>query len=137
MSRSSPTSSTPSTPPNPTTFGDSALEDFCRALPGVTEDVKWDDDLVFSVGAKMFAVFSLPEGEPFSFKVDPDLFPALSQQEGIRPAPYLARHSWVLVSRRDLLPPETVRGFLQESYNLVAGKLSKKLRKSLGIEILG
>ena len=50
----------------------SRLYDLCRSLPGATEDVKWDNDLVFSVGGKMFACFSLPEGNPLSFKVDPD-----------------------------------------------------------------
>ena len=47
--------------------------DFCRGLPGATEDVKWEKDLVFSVGAKMFVVFGLPENEPVGFKVDPVL----------------------------------------------------------------
>ncbi len=40
------------------------LYELCRSLPGVTEDVKWGDNLVFSVAAKMFAVFDVPEGEP-------------------------------------------------------------------------
>jgi predicted DNA-binding protein (MmcQ/YjbR family) len=29
--------------------------ELCRSLPGVTEDVKWENDLIFSVGGKMFA----------------------------------------------------------------------------------
>ena len=28
---------------------------FCRSLPGATEDIKWEHDLIFSVGGKMFA----------------------------------------------------------------------------------
>jgi predicted DNA-binding protein (MmcQ/YjbR family) len=28
------------------------LLEFCRGLPGATEDVKWGDHLVFSVGDK-------------------------------------------------------------------------------------
>jgi len=59
------------------------LMDFCRALPGVTEDVKWGDNLVFSVGGKMFAVFNLPDGDPFSLKVDPDAFSIMVQKPGI------------------------------------------------------
>ena len=34
---------------------------YCRTLPAATEDVKWDNDLVFSVGGKMFMVMSLPD----------------------------------------------------------------------------
>lgn len=107
--------------------------DFCRNLPGVTEDVKWDNDLVFSVGGKMFAVFGLPDFEPFSFKVHPAVFATLTQQEGIRPAPYLAQHSWVSVASRDVLAEEEVTALIQESYALVAQKLSKKMREKLGI----
>jgi len=32
------------------------LLDFCRTLPGATEDVKWGSHLVFSVGDEMFAM---------------------------------------------------------------------------------
>ena len=31
----------------------------CLSFPGVTEDLKWEHDLVFSVGKKMFAVLVL------------------------------------------------------------------------------
>lgn len=106
---------------------------FCRALPGVTEDVKWDNDLVFSVGGKMFVVFGLPDHEPFSFKVHPAVFGTLTQQEGIRPAPYLAQHSWISIASRDLLPDDELIALIQESYALVAQKLSKKTREKLGI----
>jgi len=33
------------------------LQAYCRSLPGATEDIKWGNDLVFSVGGKMFAGF--------------------------------------------------------------------------------
>lgn len=108
---------------------------FCRALPGVTEDVKWDNDLVFSVGGKMFVVFGLPDHEPFSFKVHPAVFGTLTQQEGIRPAPYLAQHSWISITSRDLLPDDELIALIQESYALVAQKLSKKTREKLGIAV--
>lgn len=111
---------------------DPVLE-YCRSLPGVSEDVKWDNDLVFSVGKKMFAVFGLPDYEPISFKVDPALFGTITQQEGIRPAPYMAHHSWVNVATRDVLPEEELRGLIRQSYELVAQKLSKKLRAQLGL----
>ena len=38
------------------------IRTFCLALPSVTEDVKWEKDLVFSIGAKMFAVKCLEPG---------------------------------------------------------------------------
>lgn len=110
------------------------LVEYCRNLPGATEDVKWGNDLVFSVGGKMFAAFGLPDYEPLSFKVDPVVFSVLIQRPGIVPAPYLAQHSWVSVKTRDAMTGEELEELLWESYRLVAGKLSKKMRASLGIE---
>ncbi len=113
--------------------GKDLLYELCRSLPGVTEDVKWGDNLVFSVGGKMFALFDLPAGEPLSFKVDRDAFALLIQQEGIRPAPYLAKHSWVTLESRDTLPREVLQDLLQEAHAIVGAKLPKRLREKLGI----
>jgi len=110
------------------------LLELCRKLPGVTEDVKWGNDLVFSVGGKMFAVFELPDLESVGFKVEPALFPVLTQRAGVVPAPYMAHHSWVKVRPPAALPRPELEELLRESYELVARKLSKKARLSLGIE---
>ena len=107
--------------------------DFCRSLAGATEDVKWGNDLVFSVGGKMFVAFGLPDREPIGFKVDPVAFGTMVQKEGIIPAPYLAHHSWVRVESLDVLPEDELKELIRQSYLLVAEKLSKKLRTQLGI----
>jgi predicted DNA-binding protein (MmcQ/YjbR family) len=109
------------------------LLDFCRSLPGVTEDVKWGNDLVFSVGGKMFAAFELPAAESIGLKVDPAVFEILVQQPGIIPAPYLARASWIKLAGRDLMPRAALEDLLREAHALVAAKLTKKVRAGLGI----
>ena len=65
------------------------LRAFCLSLPGVTEDVKWDSDLSFSVGGKMFCVTSVDVESGASFKVKDELFREMTQREGIIPAPML------------------------------------------------
>ena len=85
------------------TLGEDPLVEFCRALPGATEDVKWGNNLIFSVGGKMFAGFDLPDGLPFGFKVEPVLFEGLIRRKGIKPAPYLARHHWISITARRAL----------------------------------
>lgn len=35
------------------------VREFCRSLPGVAEDVKWGNDLCFTIGGKMFCVICL------------------------------------------------------------------------------
>ena len=109
------------------------LLEFCRSLPGATEDVKWGHDLMFSVGGKMFAGFQLPDAEPIAFKVDPPVFDNLVGRKGVVPAPYMAKHSWVSVTDRTQLPLATLKNLLAESHRLVAEKLSKKARHALGL----
>ena len=107
--------------------------DFCRSLPGATEDIKWGHDLIFSVGGKMFAGMPLPECEPVSFKVDPVVFDAMTGHRGVVPAPYMARHHWVSVTNRKKMPLATLQELIVESHRLVAAKLPKKTRTALGL----
>src|SRR6185295_1792285 len=71
------------------------LREICAALPGVTEDVKWGQDLCFCVAGKMFAAVNLEPPHQLGFKCTPDAFAELTEREGIIPAPYLARAMWV------------------------------------------
>jgi predicted DNA-binding protein (MmcQ/YjbR family) len=107
--------------------------ELCRALPGATEDIKWGKDLIFSVGEKMFAGFDTDESASITLKVDPAVFPILTQTPGITPAPYLARAFWVRLDAPEVLPREQIEDLLRESHRLVASKLSRKLRGQLGI----
>ena len=109
------------------------LLEFCRRLPGATEDVKWGADLIFSVGGKMFAGFPLPNAETLGFKVDPLAFDGVVGRDGIIPAPYMARHSWVSVTDRKRIPVPRLQELLKESHRLVAEKLPKKTRTALGL----
>lgn len=109
-----------------------ALQKICLALPGVTEDVKWGNDLVFSVGGKMFCATSL-ESLKCSFKVPDEEFEELSTRDGFIPAPYIARAKWVLVTDPSKLSKTEWKNFVKQSYELVKAKLPKKLREKLGI----
>ncbi|MFN3839474.1 MAG: MmcQ/YjbR family DNA-binding protein [Cyclobacteriaceae bacterium] len=110
------------------------LERFCLSLPAVTEDVKWDNDLVFSVGGKMFCVTSLELPYRVSFKVPDHDFDELSSRDGFMPAPYLARAKWVLVSHPEKLKRRELEDFVRQSYELIKMKLTLKMRKDLGID---
>lgn len=109
-----------------------AAKTLCRSFAGVTEDTKWDNDLVFSVGGKMFAVTNLGEATGFSFKVEDERFLELTDRPGMIPAPYLARAKWVYVEDAKALDDAEAAGLLRRSYALVFGKLTKKLQRELG-----
>jgi predicted DNA-binding protein (MmcQ/YjbR family) len=110
-----------------------SLRKICLKLPAVTEDVKWEHDLVFSVGAKMFCATSLEPPFSCSFKVADESFESLITQPGFEPAPYMARAKWVLVTEKAKISKKEWEDYVRESYEMVKAKLTKKLRQELGI----
>jgi predicted DNA-binding protein (MmcQ/YjbR family) len=107
------------------------------AWPGVTEDLKWGNDLVFSVGEKMFCVIdATPAAEGgngrLSFKVDDDRFLELTDRPGIVPAPYLARAKWICMAEPDAMSDAELAPLLRRSYALVRAKLTKAKQRELG-----
>jgi predicted DNA-binding protein (MmcQ/YjbR family) len=104
----------------------------CLSFPHATEQVQWEDDLVFKIGGKMFAVTPLePRGVYLSFKCSPEEFAELTDLAGIIPAPYLARAQWIALESEDALPAAEVKRLLRKSYDLVFAKLTKKVRTEL------
>jgi predicted DNA-binding protein (MmcQ/YjbR family) len=110
------------------------LRALCSGLPAVTEDVKWDNDLVFSVGGRMFCMIALDPPFKCSFKVPDEEFEELSAREGFIPAPYMARAKWVQVTSPTRLHNREWEARLRQSYVLVKAKLTKKARTELGIQ---
>jgi predicted DNA-binding protein (MmcQ/YjbR family) len=111
-----------------------SLRQFCRSQPAVTEDIKWEKDLCFSVGAKMFCVCSLEEPFNVAFKVPDEDFEEISSRDGFIPAPYMARAKWVLVFKPSVLKKKEWENFIHQSYTLIKNKLTVKLRKQLRLE---
>lgn len=103
-------------------------------MPAVTEDIKWEHDLCFLVGGKMFLVAGVDQvPASASFKVAPEEFEEWASRPGFAPAPYLARHHWV---RADDLHRLSLREWEQavgQSYELVKAKLPKKAQKKLNL----
>ena len=105
----------------------------CLSFPHVTEVVLWGNDLVFKIGGKMFAVISLEDTSDhcMSFKCTPEKFAELVEQDGIVPAPYVARYHWVALERFDVLSDKELKTLLRNAYDLVFEKLPKKLKAEL------
>jgi predicted DNA-binding protein (MmcQ/YjbR family) len=109
------------------------IQKICLSLPAVTEDVKWDNDLCFSIGGKMFCVVSLEPPFKCSFKVPDEDFEELSNTDGFMPAPYMARAKWVTVTKPTAIGKKEWNDYISRSYELIKAKLTKKLRTELGI----
>jgi predicted DNA-binding protein (MmcQ/YjbR family) len=100
----------------------------CLALPDTTEDVKWGNDLVFSVLGKMFAVVCLEPPHTVAFKCSPEDQAELVEREGIIPAPYLARYFWVQLAEPSVLGWRELEQRLRASHELVRAKAGKGSR---------
>ena len=109
-----------------------AFDAAARALPGVTMEVLWGADHVYKVGGKMFAATG-PGAANFSCKVSDIAFEMLTESGQAKPAPYAARFKWVLFEDLAVLPDAEVTDWLKDAHGLVAGKLSAKARRALGL----
>ena len=110
------------------------LRTVCMGFNGVTEDIKWEHNLCFSVGKKIFLIVSLDEiPVAVSFKVTDEEFDEIAGQDGFSPAPYLARNRWVKIEDLALMSRQEWEFYAKQSYQLVASKLPVKTQKHLGI----
>ena len=105
-----------------------SIREYCLSLPGVSENIQWEDVLLFRVGGKIFVMVNLdPAGEDrIAFKCDPTTFAELLEREGARPAAYVGRFQWIGLRDFNVLPAAELRELIRVSYDLIVAKLPKK-----------
>ena len=103
----------------------------CMSLPGTTEQIQWESDILFKVGGKMFVVCGSNTGSSVSLKANPEKIDELIEIEGVVPAPYLARNKWVSIQNKNGLRIQEIKNLVKESYELVFNKLPKKVRDEI------
>jgi predicted DNA-binding protein (MmcQ/YjbR family) len=105
----------------------------CLSFPGATDQIQWGSNLVFKVGGRIFAIAATePGGHQLSFKCSDEGFAELVEQEGIDPAPYLARAKWVALERFDALGDREIEARISEAYRIVFQKLTKSQQAAIG-----
>jgi len=108
------------------------IRELCLSLPHVTEEIQWEDHLLFKIGGKMFAITTLgPIGVRLSIKATDERFAELTEVPGVIPAPYMARNKWIALERWDALRRSEIEELVRESYALVFAKLPKKKQAEL------
>lgn len=108
-----------------------ALRALVGSWPGVSEDLKWGDNLVFMVGGRMFCVLDMGGSGRLGFKVEDERFLEFTDRPGIIPAPYLARARWISVVAPGALGKAEQQALLRRSYELVRAKLTKAQQRQL------
>ena len=108
------------------------LREICLAQPGATEEVQWENHLLFKVGGKMFCITDLDDANNTTFKVPDEDYDELVAGDVFIPAPHLARAKWVKVAEARKLKLADWKSYIAQSYKLVRAKLTKKVQASLG-----
>ena len=115
---------------------------FCASLPATEKVVQWGGAHVWKVGGKIFALNGPwgPSREDGSFKIafkcSDMAFRMLCDSDGIEPAPYLGRYKWVQIQVADALSLADHEDYIRQAHTIVAAKLTKRVRKELGLSQL-
>ena len=110
---------------------------FCASLDHTSHVVQWGGAHVWKVAGKVFAIGGWNEGTALAvtFKVTPLAFDILKEQEGLRPAPYLASRGmkWIQRTAAHAMDDAALCDYLRESHRLAALTLPKKTLRALDL----
>ena len=116
---------------------------FCKSLPHVHFVEQWGGAQVWKVGAsvkaaKVFAIawFDSSVDQGITFKCSDLSFELLKEQEGCRPAPYLASRGmkWIQRTSDACLSDKDLKIYLRESHKLASANLTRKMQRELGLQ---
>ena len=106
-------------------------------MPQTTHVVQWGGAHVWKVGGKVFAIGGWEKRKypGITFKVSDISYEILQDQDGLRPAPYLASRGmkWIQNYAEPGLSNEDLKAYLSESHRIVSLGLTKKKQKELGL----
>ena len=106
---------------------------YCLAKKGTSESLPFDDTtLVFKVLDKMFSLGNLEGPLSINLKCDPEKAIELREQyEGINPGYHMNKRHWNTVEMDGSVPLKLIKEMIDDSYDLVASKLTKKQKEEL------
>lgn len=105
---------------------------FADGLGAVTLHEQWGS-VVAKVGGKVFALVG-DDGTHLVFKVTELSFDGLTSLEDVSQAPYFAKRAWVSVGRNAPLTDRDLKAYVRASYDMVATRLPRRLRRELGLD---
>ena len=105
------------------------------AKKGVTEEFPFDSNtLVFKIMGKMFALTDVDAFEGINVKVVPEHGAELREQyDFIQAAYHMNKKHWITVLMDRGGSDKLVKGLLDDSYTLVAAKLTKSQKLTLAL----
>jgi predicted DNA-binding protein (MmcQ/YjbR family) len=110
-----------------------AFRAHCLKKKGVTEEFPFGEEtLVYKVMGKLFALTDVENFESINLKVDPE--EGVERRESypaVQPGYHMNKKHWITVRMDGSLPDKLVRQWIDDSYALVASKLTKSEKSSL------
>lgn len=109
------------------------LRKYCLSKKGVHEDFPFDDTtLVFKVLDKMFALTNLEDDFFVNLKCEPNKAIILREEyDAVIPGFHMNKRHWNTIKIDGTISDKTVKEWINDSYNLVIAKMTKKDRKIL------
>ena len=110
-----------------------AFRSYCLDKPGTTEGLPFGPDvLVFKVMGKMFALCNIENFHSANLKCDPEKAIELRERyTAVEPGYHMSKKHWNTVAVKMDVPYELICSLIDESYNLVVSKLSRKQKLEL------
>lgn len=109
------------------------LRDYCISKKGTTEEFPFDETtLVFKVMGKMFVLTDLEDDFAITLKCAPEK--AIEQREEhpcVTPAFHMSKSHWNTVLIDGTINDHQLKQWIDESYDLVVEKLTRKLKEEL------
>lgn len=105
----------------------------CLAKKGVTEEFPFNEStLVFKVIGKMFALTNIDHFEFINLKGDPELNVQLRERyPSVLPGYHMDKRHWNSILMDGSVPDKLVRQWIDQSYDLVVGSLTKSKKLDL------
>ena len=116
----------------------SELVDYCLSKPGTREETPFGPDtLVIKVLDKMFALTGTePDANTVNLKCDPDHAILLrnTYPDSIIPGYHMNKKHWNTVTIDGDVPNDLIMELIDESYDLVVSKMTKKQKAELSAQ---
>jgi predicted DNA-binding protein (MmcQ/YjbR family) len=109
------------------------FRNYCLSKKGVTEEFPFDEQtLVFKVMGKMFALTNVDTFVSINLKCESEKAVELREQyEGVRPGYHMNKKHWNTVLIDGSISNKLLKEWIDDSYNLVAASLTKKIQEEL------
>ena len=111
------------------------IAQYCEGRPACTTEAPFGPQtVVYKVGGKMFALLSL-DTPRLNVKCDPERAEELrAAHSAVQPGYHMSKKHWNSVYwEEEILDPELVNDWIDHSYELVVGSLSKTQRQALNL----